>query len=39
MHLFKHQTHDRGQITSLLSQEGIDVGVTDLLMLILNEEL
>lgn len=29
-HLFNHQTHHRGQITTLLSQLGIDVGVTDL---------
>lgn len=29
-HLFNHQTHHRGQITTLLSQFGIDVGVTDL---------
>ncbi|MCB1570476.1 MAG: damage-inducible protein DinB, partial [Xanthomonadales bacterium] len=25
-----HQTHHRGQVTTLLSQAGIDVGVTDL---------
>lgn len=29
-HLFNHQTHHRGQITTLLSQSGRDVGVTDL---------
>lgn len=29
-HLFNHQTHHRGQITTLLSQSGVDVGVTDL---------
>ncbi len=34
MHLFNHQTHHRGQITTLLSQAGVDVGVTDLLTLI-----
>jgi len=34
MHLFNHQTHHRGQATTLLSQAGVDVGVTDLLMLI-----
>lgn len=28
-HLFNHQTHHRGQVTTLLSQQGIDVGVTD----------
>jgi len=33
-HLFHHQTHHRGQITTLLTQAGVDVGVTDLLMLI-----
>jgi uncharacterized damage-inducible protein DinB len=30
-HLFNHQTHHRGQVTTLLSQVGLDVGVTDLL--------
>ena len=34
LHLFNHQTHHRGQATTLLSQEGLDVGVTDLLALI-----
>ncbi|WP_404616012.1 DinB family protein [Rhodanobacter hydrolyticus] len=29
-HFFNHQTHHRGQVTTLLSQSGIDVGVTDL---------
>ena len=29
-HFFNHQTHHRGQVTTLLSQAGIDVGVTDL---------
>jgi len=29
-HLFNHQTHHRGQITTLLAQRGHDVGVTDL---------
>jgi uncharacterized damage-inducible protein DinB len=29
-HLFNHQTHHRGQVCSLLSQFGIDVGSTDL---------
>lgn len=37
MHLFNHQTHHRGQATTLLSQSGLDIGVTDLLMLIPNE--
>lgn len=34
VHFFNHQTHHRGQVTTLLSQEGLDVGVTDLLALI-----
>jgi len=29
-HLFNHQTHHRGQLTTLLSQLGHDPGVTDL---------
>lgn len=29
-HFFNHQTHHRGQITTLLNQNGIDFGVTDL---------
>ena len=29
-HLFNHQTHHRGQLTTLLSQLGYDVGPTDL---------
>ena len=29
-HLFNHQTHHRGQLTTLLSQLGLDPGVTDL---------
>jgi uncharacterized damage-inducible protein DinB len=37
MHLFNHQTHHRGQITTLLSQSGIDIGVTDLVAIIPNE--
>jgi uncharacterized damage-inducible protein DinB len=30
-HLFNHQTHHRGQTTTLLFQAGIDPGVTDLI--------
>jgi uncharacterized damage-inducible protein DinB len=30
-HFFNHQTHHRGQLTTLLSQRGIDPGVTDLM--------
>ena len=37
LHFFNHQTHHRGQATTLLSQAGQDVGVTDLLMLIPDE--
>ena len=29
-HLFNHQTHHRGQVTTLLSQQGKDVGATDI---------
>lgn len=29
-HLFNHGTHHRGQITTLLSQLGLDVGATDI---------
>lgn len=31
-HLFNHQTHHRGQASTLLSQQGIDIGVTDYLV-------
>lgn len=34
IHLFNHQTHHRGQATTLLFQAGVDPGVTDLLMII-----
>jgi len=33
-HLFNHQTHHRGQVTTLLSQQGMDIAITDLLALI-----
>lgn len=33
-HLFNHQTHHRGQITTLLSQAGVDVGLTDIIALV-----
>ena len=33
-HFFNHQTHHRGQVTTLLTQQGADPGVTDLLALI-----
>jgi uncharacterized damage-inducible protein DinB len=32
-HMFNHQTHHRGQLTTLLSQLGIDPGVTDLMFM------
>lgn len=32
-HFFNHQTHHRGQLTTLLFQRGIDPGVTDLVWL------
>ena len=30
-HFFNHQTHHRGQVTTLLKQAGVDPGVTDLI--------
>ena len=32
-HFFNHQTHHRGQLTTLLSQCGLDPGITDLMWL------
>ena len=32
-HMFNHQTHHRGQLTTLLMQQGIDPGGTDLILL------
>lgn len=37
-HLFNHQTHHRGQVTTLFSQQGCDPGVTDLLAMLRAEE-
>jgi uncharacterized damage-inducible protein DinB len=34
LHVFNHQTHHRGQATTLFSQTGVDVGPTDLLLLL-----
>ena len=31
LHFFHHQTHHRGQLSTLISQLGIDIGVTDLM--------
>lgn len=36
LHFFNHQTHHRGQVSTLLSQAGMDIGVTDLLVHIPN---
>ena len=33
-HFFNHQAHHRGQLTTLLSQAGLDAGVTDLIALV-----
>lgn len=33
-HFFNHQTHHRGQVSTLMYQQGVDVGVTDLLKII-----
>lgn len=38
VHFFNHQTHHRGQATTLLTQAGEDVGVTDVLALVPDEE-
>ncbi|WP_127651479.1 DinB family protein [Pseudomonas koreensis] len=37
MHFFNHQTHHRGQVTTLLSQAGVEIGNTDLVVLIPSE--
>jgi uncharacterized damage-inducible protein DinB len=36
-HVFNHQTHHRGQISTLLTQQGIDPGVTDLVAMLRSE--
>lgn len=33
-HFFNHQTHHRGQVTTLLMQAGVDPGMTDLISLV-----
>jgi len=33
LHLFNHQTHHRGQLTTVMNQCGYDSGVTDLLLM------
>jgi uncharacterized damage-inducible protein DinB len=37
LHFFNHQTHHRGQVSTLISQAGVNIGVTDLLALIPEE--
>src|SRR5690242_10861724 len=37
-HMFNHQTHHRGQVTTLLFQLGHDPGVTDLLAMLREEQ-
>lgn len=37
VHFFNHQTHHRGQVTTLLTQTGVDVGETDLRALLADE--
>jgi uncharacterized damage-inducible protein DinB len=39
LHFFNHQTHHRGQATTLLTQAGVDVRVTDLVALIPNVDM
>lgn len=36
-HVFNHQTHHRGQVTTLLMQQGHDPGVTDLFAMLRQE--
>jgi uncharacterized damage-inducible protein DinB len=36
-HVFNHQTHHRGQVTTLLMQHGCDPGVTDLVAMLRDE--
>lgn len=37
-HFFNHQTHHRGQVSTLLFQAGVDVGVTDLITFVPDDE-
>lgn len=37
LHFFNHQTHHRGQASTLLFQAGVNIGVTDLLVLVPDE--
>jgi uncharacterized damage-inducible protein DinB len=36
-HVFNHQTHHRGQLTTLFTQQGHDPGVTDLYAMLREE--
>jgi uncharacterized damage-inducible protein DinB len=36
-HFFNHQTHHRGQVTTLLTQAGVDTGSTDLIAMLRDE--
>jgi uncharacterized damage-inducible protein DinB len=36
-HMFNHQTHHRGQITTVLTQQGVDIGSTDLVAMFREE--
>lgn len=36
-HLFNHQTHHRGQVTTLFTQAGVEPGVTDLIAMLRDE--
>ena len=37
LHFFNHQTHHRGQVSTLLSQANVDIGVTDLVVWVPDE--
>ena len=37
LHVFNHQTHHRGQVTTLFTQQGYDPGVTDLFAMLREE--
>jgi len=36
-HLFNHQTHHRGQVTTMLFQAGVDPEATDSLVMMMEE--
>jgi uncharacterized damage-inducible protein DinB len=37
-HVFNHQTHHRGQVTTLLFQADVDPEATDLLVMMMEED-